>query len=42
MTTCLREGTAMALVRLKRSAQITLPAELRQQFPLNLSRFVGV
>jgi AbrB family looped-hinge helix DNA binding protein len=34
MTTCLREGTAMALVRLKRSAQITLPAELRKQFQL--------
>src|SRR5262249_42238891 len=28
------EGASMALVRVKRSAQITLPAELRKQFHL--------
>jgi|SRR6266536_2740487 len=34
MTTRTLEGAAMALVRVKRSAQITLPAELRKQFHL--------
>src|SRR5712691_7799475 len=34
MTTRAPEGAAMALVRVKRSAQITLPAELRKQFHL--------
>lgn len=34
MMTRLQEGHVMALVRVKRSAQITLPAELRKQFHL--------
>src|SRR5438105_14836336 len=33
-TRLLHEGACMALVRVKRSAQITLPADLRKQFHL--------
>jgi bifunctional DNA-binding transcriptional regulator/antitoxin component of YhaV-PrlF toxin-antitoxin module len=40
MTTCLHEGSAMALVHAKRSAQITLPAELRKQFHLEEDNYL--
>src|SRR5437762_13093762 len=42
MTTYLHEGAAMALVRVKRSAQITLPAELRKQFHLEEGDYLEI